>query len=163
MQEHKRTPVAAFHVVQSDAIDLQELPARRVIAFRFLGDLPIYDRYGPEEGSCPCKGRKRRVSPQGSGVVRLARGRACSWEFHVQYLWWSARCLREIEKCCRLSSTVGAESSFQTYLERFVVAVAGPGHSQLIGPARWGQEMIAWNMWTLVLFNLVTLAKKATG
>ncbi|MEY9358668.1 hypothetical protein ABH994_001389 [Bradyrhizobium yuanmingense] len=23
--------------------------------------------------------------------------------------------------------------------------------------------MIAWNMWTLVLFNLVTLAKKATG
>jgi hypothetical protein len=48
-------------------------------------------------------------------------------------------------------------------LERIVVAVAGSSHSQLIGPARWGQEMIAWNMWTLVLFNLVTLAKKATG
>src|SRR6185312_10028771 len=67
-----------------------------IIALRFLGKLAVYDRCRRLKGSCPSKGGDCGIPSGGDETVGEKRGGTCLRKRHVQYLRWSARCLRKM-------------------------------------------------------------------
>jgi hypothetical protein len=113
VKENKRPTIAAFHVVQTNPVDVEEPPPRRVIPLCFAGKVSVYDRCRRHKAGCPGKGGNGGISPEGDQAVGKKRGRTCLRKGHVQYLRWSARCLRTMRNVAAVLEP--APSSVRSY------------------------------------------------
>ena len=81
VKENQRPTIAAFHIVQTNPVDVDEPPLRRIIALRLLGKLPVYDRCRRQKGSCTSNGGDCGISPEGTlGSQTETRGNVFSEE-----------------------------------------------------------------------------------
>jgi hypothetical protein len=52
VKQDQRPTVSAFHIVETDPIDVDEPPSRGIVALRLLRKLPVYDRCRGQNTRC---------------------------------------------------------------------------------------------------------------
>src|ERR1700732_4583387 len=69
VKQNQRPAIAAFHVVQTDPVNVDEPPLRGIVALRFLSKLPVYDRCRRQNAGCRGDGGCCRILPENSETV----------------------------------------------------------------------------------------------
>jgi hypothetical protein len=69
VKQNQRLAAAAFQIVQADPLDVDEPPLRRIIALRFVRELPVDDCGSRDEGACGSKRGGARMSREGGQAV----------------------------------------------------------------------------------------------
>jgi hypothetical protein len=86
VKENQRPAIAAFHIVQTNPVDVDELSLRRIIAQRFIGKMPVGDCRRRHNGSCSGNGGDCGIPLEGDQTLGQKGGGTCLRKSHVQYL-----------------------------------------------------------------------------
>src|SRR6185437_3899301 len=121
VKKNQRPAIAAFHVMQINPVDVDEPSPRRVLALRFLGEMPVRDRCRRHKGSCSSKGGHYGMSAEGDQTIGETRKNAFA-EKPCAIPQVVCTMPQENEKCCSYFRTGAVEFSFQLSRNKLYVS-----------------------------------------